>query len=117
MAWQVTNVSAGAGTATATLAAGGSTCKWVVTSITASLAAAAAAQTPLSVTVVQDVAGTPLTLWSAVLAAPVDGSAFISTGNIWIQQTVPGKTLTIAFSGNGVAGALQSVSMSGGASS
>ena len=117
MSWQVNNTSAAAGTATVAQAAGGPNTRWVINSITASLAAGAAVQGPLTASVIQDAGGTPVTLWAASLSAPANSSAVVALAGLWIEQTVAGKTLTIQFSGAGATNTIQSVAMSGGATS
>jgi hypothetical protein len=110
--WSVTNTSTAGAQATVSKAAGGASNKYVITSITVSLAAGAAAQTPLTASVIQDALGTPATLWAATLGAPAN-SAFAVSAACHIVQTVANKTLDIQFSGTGTANTIQSVTMSG----
>ncbi len=85
------SIVTGTTTPTATLAAVAST-KYVVKSISISLACTAD-QVPLLFELVQDTAGTPLTLWSGTLAGLAKTSQNITLPGLNIVQTVANKAL------------------------
>lgn len=111
--WAVSNTSTAAAQATVAQAAGGAGVKLVLDSVTVSLGAGAAAQTPITASVIQDAGGTPVTLWAATLAAPANGSGVVSASSLNIISTVANKALTVQFSAAGTTNTIQSVSMSG----
>jgi hypothetical protein len=111
--WASTATGTAGTQATVAQAAGGTGVKLVLDSVTVSLGAGAAAQTPITASVIQDAGGSPVTLWAATLAAPANGSGVVSASNLNIISTVANKSLTVQFSGTGTANTIQSVSMSG----
>lgn len=112
-AWQVNHAPAAATKATATKAAGGSGVRHVITGIYATLACDANAQTPLGVSLVEDAAGTPVTLWSGVLAAPANGAGVIALSGLNLVQPTADRTLTLSFSAAGVSLSLEAVTLTG----
>ncbi len=110
--WTVTNTSVANAQATVQKAAPAGSGKLVITSITVSLAAGAAVQTPITASVIQDSGGSAVTLWAATLGAAAN-SAFAVSATCHIVQTVANKTLDIQFSAAGTTNTIQSVTMSG----
>jgi hypothetical protein len=79
-------------------------------SISVSIAAAAAPQTPLTVVLRDDDTGVGTILWSAVLAAPANQCAGFFNSYMNIIGT-PGKKMTLEFTGAPVGTALEAVSL------
>lgn len=110
--WSVTNTSAAAGTATVSKAAGAAGVRHIATGFTASIAAGAAAQTPLTFVIRDGATGVGTIIWTGVLSAPANDSANVG-------QALPNlvgsaaTAMTIEFTGGGAANTLQSVSLSG----
>lgn len=102
--------------ATCTQASPGANLKNVVTGISATLAggSAAPAAVQLYVRLVEDIAGTPATIYSASIALPATAGAFSSLvlTNLWIPVT-SNKSITLRFSAAGGSNTYQAVSMQG----
>lgn len=80
--------------------------------ITVTLACGATAQTPLQVVLRDGATGVGAILWSAKVAAPANGMAFIDRHSMGVPGT-PGNAMTLEFVGAGAAATEAAVSMSG----
>lgn len=109
--WSVQHTPAAATQATITKAAVAGS-RHVCDSITVTLAAGATAQTPIQVVLRDGVTGVGAILWSAKLAAPVNGLAVVQLTDLGIPGT-SGSAMTLEFTGAGVAASEQAVSMAG----
>jgi len=83
----------------------------IVTAVTASIAAGATAQTPIHAYLRDGATGAGTIVWSAVLAAPADGTGIAEQNNLNIKCT--SGTVTLEFEGAGVTASVESVSMQG----
>lgn len=84
----------------------------VCESITVSIAAGATAQTPVGVVLRDGATGAGTILWSAKLAAPVDGCAVIALSGLNIMGSVD-TAMTLEFAAAGVTASEEAVSMAG----
>jgi hypothetical protein len=109
--WSVQHTPAAATQATITKAAAAGF-RHVCDSITATLACAGTAQTPIQVVLRDGLTGAGAILWSAKLAAPVNGMADIEMEVLGIPGT-SGNAMTLEFTGAGVAASEQCVAMVG----
>lgn len=109
--WSVvhTPTAAAQATITKTAVAG---YRHVCDAITATLACGATAQTPIQVVLRDGLTGVGAVLWSAFLAAPVDGSGLICITGIGIPGTA-GNAMTLEFTAAGVAASEEAVTMTG----
>lgn len=76
--------------------------------VSASIACGATAQTPLTVQVLDGAA----VIWTSAVAAPVDGVASINVTGLHIPGTAA-TSMTLQFSGVGVAASQQAVTLIG----
>lgn len=83
----------------------------VVKSISVSIAANASAQTPIHAYLRDGTTGAGTIVWSGILGAAVNGFASIVASDLDIQ--IRSGNATLEFEGAGVAGSVQSVSMTG----
>jgi hypothetical protein len=81
-------------------------------SITATIACSGTAQTPINVVLRDGLTGVGAILWSAKLAAPINGMADIELNGLSIPGTA-GNAMTLEFTGAGAAATEQAVSMIG----
>lgn len=109
--WSVQHTPGAAAQATITKAAAAGY-RHVCDSITATIACAGTAQTPIQVVLRDSTSGTGTILWSAKLAAPVNGMADIELNGLGIVGS-SGNAMTLEFSVAGVAASEQTVSMVG----
>lgn len=79
--------------------------------ISASIAAAATAQTPISVRLRDGATGAGTILWSMMLSAPANQCASVALTGLSIVGT-PNTAMTLEFSGAGVANSQQTVNLS-----
>lgn len=109
--WSVQHTPAAATQATITKAAVAGY-RHVCDSITATIACGATAQTPIQVVLRDGATGVGAILWSAKLAAPVNGMGDIEMTDLGIPGT-SGNAMTLEFTGAGVAASEQAVAMVG----
>jgi hypothetical protein len=98
--------------ATCSKAAGSANVQHVCTAITASIACGATAQTPIHAYLRDGATGAGTILWSAVLAAPANGTAGVSLTGLNIVGSA-GTAMTLEFEAAGVAASVESVALSG----
>jgi hypothetical protein len=110
--WVKNSAPAAATQATVTLAAGAAGVRHVCTSITASVATGATAQTPINVYLRDGATGAGAVLWAGCAAAPVNGSCVIAVPMVAIPGTAA-TAMTVEFSAAGVAASLEAVTMTG----
>lgn len=109
--WSVQNTPLAATQATITKAAVAGF-RHVCDSITATIACNATAQTPIQVVLRDGLTGAGAILWSAKLAAPVNGQAKAEMNGLGISGT-SGSAMTLEFVGAGAAATEQAVTMVG----
>lgn len=109
--WSVQHTPAAATQATITKAAVAGS-RHVCDSICVTLAASGTAQTPIQAVLRDGASGVGAILWSAKLAAPVNGHAKIELNSLSIPGT-SGAAMTLEFTAAGVAASEQAVSMVG----
>jgi len=109
--WPVQNTPAAATQATITKAAVAGV-RHVCDSITATIACAATAQTPIQVVLRDGTTGAGTILWSAELAAIANGMGEVAVTGLGIPGT-SGNAMTLEFVAAGVAASVESVSMVG----
>lgn len=111
-AWAKQHTPAAATQATITQAAAGAGVRNVCKAITATVACAATAQTPINIVLRDGASGAGTILWSAKLAAPANSAGVIAVAGLNIVGS-PNTAMTLEFGGAGVANSEQTVSMSG----
>lgn len=110
--WSITHLPATATKATISKAAGAAGVRHVCTGFIASLAAGATGQTPITVSIRDGATGAGTVLWSAAIAAPVNGSCLITQSGLCLIGTAA-TAMTIEFSAAGVAASQETVSLQG----
>lgn len=83
----------------------------IIQRITASIAANGTAQTPLHVYLRDGATGAGTIVWSAVLAAAINGASIVTATDLNIP--IKSGNATLEFEGVGVSASVQSVAMSG----
>ncbi|MEN9924383.1 MAG: hypothetical protein RL268_509 [Pseudomonadota bacterium] len=106
--WTEVHTPAAATQATITRAAGAAGVRHVCTGIVATLACAAAASGPLTVTLLDGAA----VRWAGVVSAPVQGCAVLQVDGMAIVGTAA-TAMTLQFSAAGAAGSLEAVTLMG----
>jgi hypothetical protein len=106
----VVSTSGAAGTASANVAAVANT-RHICKGISASIAAGAAAQTPVTVVLRDGATGVGAIKWSKTLSAPTNGSASVDITGLSIVGTA-GNQMTLEFTGGGTANTIQDVTLS-----
>lgn len=109
--WSVQNTPSAATQATITKAAVAGI-RHVCDSICATIACGATAQTPIQVVLRDGLTGAGAILWSAKLAAPVNGQCKVELNSLSIPGTA-GNAMTLEFVAAGVAASEEAVSMVG----
>lgn len=110
--WTVVHAPGAAAQATATKAAGGAGVRHVCTSISATIACGATAQTPLNVFLRDGVTGAGTPIWAASIAAPVNGTGILSFDGLSIVGSA-NTAMTLEFSAAGVAASVEAVTVCG----
>src|SRR5271157_2115589 len=99
--------------ATASLAAPGSTMRWICTSISATLAAGATAQAAAAILNLRNGAsGAGTIIWSKQVILPTNGLWEVNLTDLSIPGAY-GAAMTLEFSAAGAAGTFESVAMTG----
>ncbi len=110
--WSVTNTPGLAAQATASQAAGAVGVRHVATTVTACLAAGAAAQTPVVVNLRDGATGAGTVLRSWAISAPVNDSHCVDLSGLAMIGTAA-TAMTIEFAAAGVAGSQETVTLTG----
>lgn len=106
--WSVVNVSAAAGQAIATKGAGAAGVKHVCYGISATAAAGAAAQTPLTVQVLDGAS----VIYSATVSAPANQAGQVVLTGLYLMGTAA-TSMTLQFTAVGAANTIQAVTLIG----